>query len=177
MFILSLCILLIQIHAADRILPGQVLEVDTTNASKVQICMGQDNRYYISAYDTVQNAWSSPQCIGYDAVGSTFPAYETYYPQVPVQPREPYYTTPEIYEMPRQSNTPVLTETSLLPAKESGNKEPENKPKDCEKKDNEAKNAKKNSSTSSAKRKTRNSAPNTNILFYLLVMALSCIIQ
>lgn len=181
MLIFSLCTLLVQVHTVDVILPGQVLEVDTTNASKIQICMGQDNRYYISAYDAVQNAWTHPQCIGYEPVSSTFPTYEppyeTYYPLMPPHPREYYYTTPEVYEQPQQSNVPALTETSLLPAKEEGKKEPGTKPKDGEKDENEAKSTKKKSGSSSAKRRARNSAPNVNILFYLLVIVVSCVIQ
>lgn len=102
-FILFLIAFITTVQALIK--PGEVLEIDTSKASKVHVYVGADNSYYVSGLDSKSGSWGSPMMI--KAATSPMP----YSSDIPAVSRQtcsvPISSNPPVSSAPISSNPPV----------------------------------------------------------------------
>ncbi|KAM0679981.1 hypothetical protein GINT2_001923 [Glugoides intestinalis] len=161
-------VIFLQLVLTTILQPGEMIEVDTTKASKIQLCMGVDNQCYMSAYDPQTEVWSMPK-----RLRETNPRIANEYVAQP-NVISPSYTEEEDI---------IIRETRLIPApcnikKEVvSNKEEKNEIVETAE---VAKVAEKETtvpvqSNKTKQKKAKNSALNMHITSYLLLLLASLI--
>lgn len=166
-------LIFLQLVLSTILQPGQMIEVDTTNASKIQLCMGVDNRCYMSAYDPQKEVWSFPKCLEEQNKQTN-----------PTVVNSSYASQTEVLlPIYHQQHDVIVTETTLLPAPSYIEKEveevcePEARAEEkAEVEEVEEEEIKKPVESSKTRKiKAKNSALDMNVTGYLLLLVISLI--